>query len=58
LPEALGINVSRACEAGPESSEVRRQRAKRWQDENTERFDAWSAYVEQNGVPLAKYRNF
>jgi antitoxin CcdA len=54
---ALGVNVSRACEEGLES-EVRRQRAKRWQDENSEGFDAWNAYVERNGVPLAKYRKF
>ena len=53
----LGINVSRACEEGLES-EVRRRRAKRWQDENAAGFVAWNAYVETNGVPLAKYRKF
>jgi antitoxin CcdA len=29
----LGINVSRACEDGPEN-EVGRERTKRWQEEN------------------------
>jgi antitoxin CcdA len=54
---ALGINVSRACEQGLET-EVRRARAKRWQDDNSEGFEAWNTFVEQNGVPLAKYRKF
>ena len=53
----LGINVSRACEDGLEA-EVRRERAKRWQEDNAAGFDAWNAYVERNGVPLAKYRKF
>jgi antitoxin CcdA len=48
---ALGINVSRACEEGLET-EVRRARAKRWQDDNSEGFEAWNAFVERNGVPL------
>jgi antitoxin CcdA len=53
----LGINVSRACEDGLEN-EVRRERTKRWQEENTVGFEAWNAYVERNGVPLARYRKF
>jgi antitoxin CcdA len=53
----LGINVSRACEDGLES-EVRRERSKRWQEVNEAGFEAWNAYVERNGVPLAKHRKF
>jgi antitoxin CcdA len=53
----LGVNVSRACEAGLEG-EVRRERARRWQADNQAGFDAWNAYVERNGVPLAQYRKF
>ncbi len=53
----LGVNVSRACEEGLEG-EVRRERAKRWQEENDAGFEAWNAYVERNGIPLAKYRKF
>lgn len=53
----LGINLSRACEDGL-IAEVRRERAKRWQSANAEGFDAWNLYVEQHGVPLAKYRTF
>jgi antitoxin CcdA len=53
----LRINVSRACEDGL-ATEVRRERAKRWQDENAAGFEAWNAYVAENGVPLAAYRKF
>ncbi len=53
----LGINVSRACEVGLEH-EVRLERAKRWQQANAEGFEAWNTYVEQHGVPLARYRKF
>jgi antitoxin CcdA len=53
----LGINVSRACEEGLET-EVRRQRTRRWQEDNAAGFDAWNAYVERDGVPLARYRKF
>ena len=53
----LGINVSRACEDGLET-EVRRERTKRWLEENEAGFEAWNTYVERNGVPLAKYRKF
>ncbi len=53
----LGINVSRACEEGLEN-EVRRERGRRWQEENAAGFAAWNSYVERNGVPLARYRKF
>ncbi len=53
----LGINISRACEDGL-SAEVRRERAKRWLKENEAAFEAWNAYIEHNGLPLAKYRKF
>jgi|tagenome__1003787_1003787.scaffolds.fasta_scaffold20893862_2 antitoxin CcdA len=53
----LGINISRACEDGLEA-ETRRERAKRWQDENEAGFAAWNIYVDRHGVPLARYRKF
>jgi antitoxin CcdA len=53
----LNINVSHACESGLETA-VRQARAERWQAENSVGFEAWNAYVERNGVPLAKYRKF
>jgi len=54
---ALGIDVSRACEEGLES-EIRRERIRRWQQENEAAFDAWNKFVDRNGVPLAEYRKF
>ncbi len=54
---ALNINVSRACESGLESA-VRQGRAERWEAENGDAFEAWNAYVDKYGVPLAKYRKF
>lgn len=53
----LGINVSRACEEGLQT-EVRREWTKRWHEENDAGFEAWNAYVERHGVPLARYRKF
>lgn len=33
-------------------------RAERWLEENREAIDGWNAWVEANGLPLAKYRLF
>jgi antitoxin CcdA len=55
--KSLGINVSRACEHGLADG-VRQEKTRRWQEENAAGFDAWNAYVERNGVPLAEYRQF
>lgn len=55
--KALGINVSRACERGL-AEMVREEKARQWQERNAAGFAAWNAYVERNGVPLAKYRKF
>jgi antitoxin CcdA len=55
--EALGINVSRACERGL-IDEVRNETARRWQEANAAGFEAWNLHVEHHGVPLAQYRKF
>jgi antitoxin CcdA len=55
--KALGINVSRACEAGLKA-EIKRVRAERWLEENREAIEASNAWVAKNGLPLAKYRQF
>jgi antitoxin CcdA len=52
-----GVGMSSTCEGGIESDDCY-QSAKRWQDDNAAGFAAWNAYVERNGVPLAKYRKF
>ena len=55
--EQLGINVSRAAEAGLREA-VREARAAEWQRENAEAIDSSNAWVEANGLPLARYRQF
>lgn len=52
-----GINVSRACEEGL-AKQVSDERSKRWQEDNREAIDAYNAWIEENGVPLAEYRMF
>lgn len=51
------INVSRACEAGL-AAKVREARKKRWVAENWEAIQGWNKWVDENGLPLAKYRQF
>ena len=34
------------------------KRAELWVAENQKAFECWNAYVEKNGLPLGKYRNF
>ena len=55
--KALDINLSRACEAGLEAA-LKEERTRRWQDENRAAGQAWNAWVEKNGLPLARYRQF
>ncbi len=54
---ALRINVSQAAEAGLARA-VAEKRAELWLTENREALDGWNAYVEEHGLPLAKYRGF
>lgn len=51
----LGINVSKACEAGL-SAEVRKEQERRWREENRETMEAWNRWYEENGDPLAHLR--
>lgn len=64
LPESLlaeardlQINVSQAAEAGLLQA-VAEKRAARWLAENREAMADYNAYIEQNGLPLARYRSF
>ncbi len=34
------------------------KRAEIWLKENKEAIESWNLYVEKNGLPLEKYRNF
>lgn len=55
--KALRINVSQAAEAGVVRA-VAEKRAELWVAENRKAFECWNAYVEKDGLPLGKYRNF
>lgn len=53
----LNINLSRAAEDGIERA-VRSERERLWRIENAEAIEASNKYVEEHGLPLAKYRQF
>jgi antitoxin CcdA len=55
--KTLEINVSRAAETGIENA-VREEKARRWKEENKGAIEGWNKWVEENGLPLAKYRMF
>jgi antitoxin CcdA len=54
---SLGINLSQACEAALRDATTA-ERNRKWQEEHREAIEANNAWVEQNGLPLAKYRMF
>lgn len=53
----LRVNVSQAAERGL-SQAVAERRAEAWLEENREALESSNEYVEKNGLPLAKYRQF
>ena len=55
--KALGVNISRACERGL-AEQVSETRAERWLEENKQALESSNRYVEKNGLPLARYRQF
>ena len=55
--KALNINISRVAENGI-SVAVSDERARRWKEENREAIQSMNEYVEEHGLPLAKYRQF
>ncbi|MGN8160034.1 type II toxin-antitoxin system CcdA family antitoxin [Salinisphaera sp. RV14] len=55
--KALGINVSRSAEAGI-SEAVKRHKQQQWLKENTGALASSNAYVEANGLPLIRHRQF
>ena len=54
---ALRINVSQAAEAGVARA-VAERRAQLWQEENRVAIESSNAYVDANGLPLDRFRNF
>lgn len=55
--KALGANVSRSAEAGIAEA-VKRHKQEKWLKENAKALASSNAYVEANGLPLARHRQF
>lgn len=53
----LGVNISLASARGLEAA-VKQARGERWLEENMDALESSNAWVEANGLPLAKYRLF
>lgn len=53
----LGLNMSRLAEAAIADA-AKAERNRLWREENAEAINSYSAEVEANGLPLAKYRSF
>lgn len=55
--KGLGINISQVCDDFLRDL-VRRERARRWKEENAEFIEAYNRIVEAEGLPLAEWRTF
>ncbi|MBV6272413.1 type II toxin-antitoxin system CcdA family antitoxin [Alcaligenaceae bacterium CGII-47] len=55
--KALHINISQAAEAGLALA-IAGRRTELWLQENEEAINSSNAFVEEHGLPLAKYRMF
>jgi len=55
--KALKINLSRAAEEGLRQA-VSRAKSEQWKQENKIALESINKFVEDHGLPLAKYRNF
>ena len=53
----LDVNLSRAAEEGLRAA-VKAEKERQWKQENREVIESYNAWVEENGIPLAKYRQF
>lgn len=57
MARELGMNVSATAD-GLLAEEVKRRYWERWNDDNKDAIDAYNARIEQEGLPLARYRGF
>ncbi|HSM21631.1 MAG TPA: type II toxin-antitoxin system CcdA family antitoxin [Rubrivivax sp.] len=55
--KSLGINISKASEEGLSRAVAAKQEAI-WLVSNQAALESSNAYVDRNGIPLAKHRNF
>ncbi len=52
-----GINISQVSEAALRAA-TKTEQDRRWKAENHAAFEYWNKWVEEHGLPLAKYRLF
>lgn len=52
---ALNLSISRAAEAGL-SEAIRKEKERRWLEENAAAIESFNRYIEEHGLPLEKYR--
>ncbi|MBS1191511.1 MAG: hypothetical protein H6R10_3303 [Rhodocyclaceae bacterium] len=55
--KSLRINISQAAEAGIARA-VAERRAELWREANQDALESSNTYVEQHGLPLARYQSF
>ncbi|NMM45775.1 type II toxin-antitoxin system CcdA family antitoxin [Rhodospirillaceae bacterium KN72] len=55
--KALSINLSQAAEAGLRAA-VAEAKSERWRAENAQAIDGYNRWIEDNGLPLDKFRQF
>ena len=55
--KALGVNISQAAEKGVTDA-VRAAKRASWIEENQASMKAWGEWVQENGLPLEKFRMF
>ncbi|MEW5424372.1 type II toxin-antitoxin system CcdA family antitoxin [Amorphus sp. 3PC139-8] len=55
--KALNLNLSATFEAGLREA-IRTAKAAQWLEENRAALEGYNAWVAENGLPLAKYRQF
>ena len=53
----LAINLSRACEQGIAAA-IKAERERKWKAENKVAIADYNRWVDENGLPLAAYRQF
>ena len=53
----LGLNLSQTCNQALAAG-VKKERERRWKEENRSTIEEWNVWIEKNGLPLARYRMF
>ena len=57
IAKEVGVNISRSAEVGIQQA-VKNKLRERWLQENKEALLSSKAFIEENGLPLEKFRSF